>query len=161
MKVYFASDHAGFELKNALVEYVRGLEVEVEDLGAYTLDKEDDYPRYMFAAARAVAGDLGSRAIILGGSGQGEAMAANRVKGLRAAVYYGEPAHKQTDADGNELDVLASIREHNDANVLSLGARFLSESEAKTAVKRWLDTPFSAEARHERRIKELDQKSDE
>lgn len=161
MKVYFAADHAGFELKNRLLEYVRGeLGFEVEDCGAYELDPADDYPAIIAVAARSLsedaANDLESRAIILGGSGQGEAMAANRFAGVRAAVYYGEPPHPQTDASGKVLDILASSREHNNANALSLGARFLSEDEAKRAVAEWLQTPFSGDARHARRIGGLD-----
>jgi ribose 5-phosphate isomerase B len=147
MTIYFAADHAGFELKETLLAYVRDtLGFEVEDLGAYALDPQDDYPVFMKAAADAVAEDpLSRRAIILGGSGQGEAMAANRVSGVRAAVYYGGPS-----------DILRLSREHNDANVLSLGARFLDENDAKEAVRLWLSTEFSGDERHARRIASLD-----
>jgi len=160
MKVYFAADHAGFELKNTLLAYVRDeLGYEVEDCGAYAYDESDDYPDVVTKAAKAVVEDAGSFGIVLGGSGQGEAMTANRVKGVRAAVYYGHAGVKQTDVDGAELDVLTSSRIHNDANVLSLGARFLEEVEAKEAVKIWLETAFSGDERHVRRIHKLDELS--
>ncbi len=157
-KVYFASDHAGFDLKNALIEHVRSLGYGVEDMGASVLDSEDDYPDFITPCARRVAeenaraGEAGARGIIIGGSGQGEAMAANRIAGVRAAVFYGEPPHPQTDAAGAVLDMGTSIRAHNDANVLSLGARFLSQEEAQAAVERFLTTPFSGEERHRRRL---------
>lgn len=161
MKVYFAADHAGFELKNALLAYVRDeLKCEVEDCGAFELDPADDYPEIIACAARALAGDaaqaLDSRAIIIGASGQGEAMAANRFKGVRAALYYGAPSRNQVDAGGKELDMISSTREHNNANALSLGARFVTLDEAKAAVEKWLSTGFSNEARHARRIERLD-----
>ena len=147
MKIYFASDHAGFELKDVLMRMVvEDFELAVEDCGAYEFDDTDDYPDFIKVAAAAVANDPEeSIAIILGGSGQGEAMAANRFPGVRACVYYGGP-----------LDIVSLSREHNDANVLSLGARFLSEDEAKEALKIWLDTPFSGEERHDRRIAKID-----
>lgn len=158
MKVYLASDHAGFALKNALVEYVRALGYEASDLGAHMLEPGDDYPDFTLPCAEKVAAEnvpgepAGTFGIVVGGSGQGEAMAANRVKGVRAAVFYGPAARPQTDEDGETLDLISSARIHNDANILSLGARFLSEDEAKQAVKRFLETPFSNEARHVRRI---------
>ena len=150
MQVYFAADHAGFELKNTLIDYVKELGYEVEDCGAYSFDKDDDYPAIIASAARKLAADVAtgkeSRAIILGGSGQGEAIVANRFKGVRAAVYYGK-----------EPSIPPLSREHNDANALSLGARFLSEDEAKNAVKEWLAKPFSNDERHARRRKQIDE----
>lgn len=144
--IYLASDHAGFELKEKLKAYLRELGYEVKDFGAFALDAADDYPDFIALAAQAVSEDPdNSRAIILGGSGQGEAMVANRFSGVRAAVYYG----------GDEK-IIALSREHNDANVLSLGARFLTEEEAKRAVKLLLETPFSGEERHARRIKKIE-----
>ena len=160
MKVYFASDHAGFETKNALVEYVRSLGYEVEDCGAHTLDKDDDYPAIIANAAKQLSADalagMDSRAIVAGASGQGEAMVANRFKGVRCALYYGNPGVEQTDQSGKTLDMLGSTREHNDANALSLGLRFLSLEEAKAAVERWLKLPFPGEERHARRVKQID-----
>lgn len=150
MKVYFAADHAGFELKNDLINFVRGeLNFSVEDCGAFENDPQDDYPQIISVAARALLEDMQngikSCAIILGGSGEGEAMVANRFSHVRAAVYYG----------GSE-DILRVSRGHNDANVLSLGARFLSPEEAKNAVHIWLMAPFSGDDRHVRRIAEID-----
>ncbi|HEX4799354.1 MAG TPA: RpiB/LacA/LacB family sugar-phosphate isomerase [Candidatus Paceibacterota bacterium] len=147
MKIYFATDHAGFALKEILLPYVRDvLGYEVEDCGAFLYDEGDDYPEYIRIAARHVAQNPdGCRAIILGGSGQGEAMVANRHGGVRATVYYG----------GNQ-EIITLSREHNDANVLSLGARFLSPEDAKDVVRTWLSLPFSEEERHIRRIHTID-----
>lgn len=146
MSILFSSDHAGFELKNTLVAFVRDeLRLEAEDMGAYTLDSADDYPDFIAPVARRVSEDpKNTRAIILGGSGEGEAVVANRFEGVRAAVYY-----------GGAPEIVRLSREHNDANVLSLGARFLSEEEAKEAVRTWLTTPFSEEERHKRRIEKI------
>ncbi|MEK7554369.1 MAG: RpiB/LacA/LacB family sugar-phosphate isomerase [Patescibacteria group bacterium] len=142
MKIYLASDHAGFKLKEALKKFLTGPGYEIEDCGAFSLDPEDDYPTFVRLAAKAVADDPDRRkAIIIGGSGQGEAMVANRYHGVRAAVFYGGP-----------IDIIKLSREHNDANVLSLGARFLPEFEALKVVELWLKTPFSKEKRHQRRI---------
>ena len=157
MKVYFAADHGGFLLKEVLKPYVQSLGYEIEDVGAYVLDMNDDYPVFIQAAARKVSEDpTGSRGIVIGGSGQGEAFAANRIKGVRAVVYYGEPARKQTDADGKQLDMITSTREHNDSNILSLAGRFLTEEEAKEAVRRWLAAPHDGSKRHARRHRMLD-----
>ena len=160
MKVYFAADHGGFALKEILKPFVISLGYEVEDTGAFELDMNDDYPVFVQAAARKVAEDPENRrAVVIGGSGQGEAFAANRVKGVRAVVYYGEPARKQIDADGKELDMITSTRQHNNSNVLSLAGRFLSEDEAKDAVRRWLATPHDGAERHTRRHRMLDELS--
>jgi len=144
-KIYLASDHAGYELKDALTPFLRERGFEVEDLGPHTFDPSDDYPDYMFALASAVVARPGSFGVAIGGSGQGEAMALNRVKGARATVFYG----------GN-TDILKISREHNGANILSLGARFVEAEEAKSAVILWLSTPFTSEERHVRRIKKID-----
>jgi ribose 5-phosphate isomerase B len=142
MRIYLASDHAGFDLKEKLKVFLAGKGYAVEDCGAYKFDPTDDYPDFIRKAAEAVAGNPGeNRAIVLGGTGEGEAMAANRLGGVRAAVYY-----------GGMTDMVKLSREHNDANVLSLGARFLTESEAVEAVDLWLATPFSGDERHRRRI---------
>lgn len=146
MTIFFASDHAGFEMKNALIEYVKGLGYQTENCGANELNTEDDYPEFVKKAAQAISGaPEDSRAIVLGGSGQGEDMVADKFPNVRSAEYYG----------GN-LEIIKLSREHNNANVLSLGARFLSLDEAKEAVKLWLETPFSGEERHKRRIKEIE-----
>lgn len=161
MRVYFASDHAGFELKNKLVEYVKDeLGIETEDCGALEFDAADDYPHIIGTAARRLSNDvlqgLDSRAILLGASGQGEAMVANRFKGVRAALYYGEAKAPQTDAAGKRLDMITSVREHNNSNALSLGARFISLEEAQNVVKKWLETPFPGDERHARRVADID-----
>jgi len=144
MKIYFASDHAGFELKEKLKEHLKSQDYEVEDLGVSEYDAQDDYPDFMSKAAKAVAENEGSKGIILGGSGQGEAIVANKQKGIRAIVFYGGPE-----------DVIKLSREHNDANILSLGARFLDEKDAKDSVDLWLGTNFSEEERHQRRIQKI------
>ena len=160
MTVYFASDHAGYELKSALVEYVRALGHDVEDCGARVFDAGDDYPEIIARAARKLSADAlagrDSRAIVIGASGQGEAMVANRFRGVRCALYYGS-AKQQKDMSGKALDMIASVRGHNSANALSLGARFLSADEAKKAVEKWLKTDFSGDERHARRIKQIDE----
>jgi ribose 5-phosphate isomerase B len=144
MKIALATDHAGFELKETLKVHLAEAGHEVVDCGA-GVDPNDDYPDFIRAAAEKVSGREVERGIILGGSGQGEAIAANRVPGVRAVVYYGEPS-----------DILRLSREHNDANMLSLGARFLATEEAKNAVTVWLNTPFSGDERHVRRINKLE-----
>ncbi len=145
-KIYFATDHAGFELKNILMSFVsQELEYEVIDCGAYTYDSTDDYPDLITIAAKKISNSPKDMAIILGGSGQGEAIVANRFPQVRAVVYY-----------GGQESVLQSSREHNDANVLSLGARFINEDEAKNAVRKWLEIDFSGDQRHIRRIKKID-----
>lgn len=147
MTIYFATDHAGYEMKEALLSYVHDtLGYDVSDLGAYELDSEDDYPTYIKKAGEAVSKNpLDAKAIIFGGSGQGEAIVANKFSSVRATVYYG----------GN-LDIVKLSREHNDANVLSLGARFLSVEEAQEVIALWLSTPFSHDERHVRRITQID-----
>ncbi len=160
MKIYIAADHAGFELKEALVAHVRSLGHVVEDCGAHLLTPNDDYPEIIHAAMKRLSVDLydhlDSRGIVIGGSGQGEAMVANRFKGIRCAVYYGEAARPQTDAAGSELSIIESVRAHNDANVLSLGARFISIAEAMRAVETWLNTAFSNDENHVRRLWAID-----
>ncbi len=156
MKVFLATDHAGFAHKEALKQYlVDGLGYEVEDCGALSYEETDDYPVYIAKAAAAVAREPEARAIIFGGSGQGEAMVANRFAGVRATVYYGNPG-SAADADGAELDIIAASRLHNDANVLSIGARFVGAEEVPAVVQRWLTTDFSGEERHQRRIEQID-----
>ncbi len=156
MKIVFAADHSGFDLKEALKAHVALLGHEVEDMGAFSLVPGDDYIPFVKAAAEKVAADpTYLRAIVIGASGQGEAMVANRVKGVRCALYYG-PARQQTDADGRKLDIIESSRTHNDANALSLAARFITGEEAKEAVSKWLKTPFSDLERHARRNREID-----
>lgn len=146
MKIYFGSDHAGFYMKNALVEFVRELGFEAKDCGAHTFDQDDDYPDYIKRVAQAVSDDPdNNRGIILGASGQGEDMVADKFPNVRSAEYYGD-----------NLEIIKLSREHNNANVLSLGARFMTLVEAKEAVKLWLETVFSNEERHKRRIEKIE-----
>lgn len=157
MKVYFAADHAGFTLKNALVEHVRTLGYEVEDLGAMELDPADDYPDYVTPLATKIASEESARGIVVAGSGQGEAMCANRVPGVRAAVFYGPMrVTAALDVEGGHgedgYDSVRLPRKHNNANVLSIGARFVSGKEASEAVQIFLETPFSSDPRHVRRL---------
>lgn len=156
-KLFIASDHAGFALKNALTEHFHILGYVIEDIGAHTLDPEDDYPDFVTPLAKRVASEPDSRGIIIGGSGQGEAMCANRVLGIRATVFYGEMKVKESlDIEGGHsedgYDVVRLPRRHNDANVLSIGARFISENEADEAVRIFLETEFSGDERHQRRL---------
>lgn len=145
MKIYIAADHAGFEMKNKIVEYVTSLGYSVEDMGALMYDSQDDYPDFIAPLAEKVALDTDSRGIIFGGSGQGEAIVANRVSGIRAVVYY-----------GGTLDIPRLAREHNNANILSVGARFVSLEEIQQVVQIFLETEFTEEERHVRRITKID-----
>ena len=144
--IHLASDHAGFEYKELLKSFLISEGHEVIDHGPATYDKNDDYPDFIAPLAKAVGDSNGyDKGIVLGFSGQGEAMVANRTKAVRAAVYYG---HKP--------EILKLSREHNDANVLSLAAGFLTIEEAKSAVSLWFSTPFSNDERHQRRINKID-----
>lgn len=161
MKIAVTTDHAGFEALTELKTFLRSLGHEYVDFGPPAFDADDDYPDFMFPAARAVANGDCQRGIILGGSGQGEAIAANRIKGVRCALFYGPVVAKTAvDADGTVSDdpyeIVKLSRQHNDANVLSLSGRFLTLDEMKQAITIWLDTPFSGAERHARRIAKLD-----
>lgn len=145
MKIHLATDHAGFVHKEALKVFLANQsEIEIIDHGAMNFEEGDDYPDYILPCAQAVATDPDSLGVIFGGSGQGEAMAANRVRGVRAVVYYGGPT-----------DILTLSREHNAANILSFGARFLSPAEVIEAFQIWLATSFSQDQRHLRRIEKF------
>lgn len=147
MKIYLASDHAGFKLKNEIIGWVKEFGHEPIDLGPFTYQATDDYPDFIKLAAKEVSQDpTNCRAIILGSSGEGEAIVANRFPNVRAAVYYG----------GNR-EIIKLSRQHNDSNVLSLGARFLHDNETKEMVHIWLTLQFSNDARHVRRIKEIEE----
>ncbi|HRH31668.1 MAG TPA: RpiB/LacA/LacB family sugar-phosphate isomerase [Candidatus Paceibacterota bacterium] len=152
MKIYLAADHAGFELKTSIAKELAAAGHEVVDLGAQVLAPEDDYPEYMLQAAKAVTSDLGTLAIVFGGSGQGEAMSANRVDGARAAVFYGPHVAKGAGLSPDPYTIIKLAREHNDANILSVGARFVSQDEAIDAINVFISTPFSGDERHVRRL---------
>ncbi len=139
VRVHLGSDHAGFELKNTLVDWLVDAGYEPVDHGPAGYDAEDDYPPYVLAAAAAVASEPGTYGVVLGGSGNGEAIAANKVAGVRAALVWTETTARLA-------------REHNDANVISLGARQYDAAEAVRFVATFLETPFSGEERHARRL---------
>jgi ribose 5-phosphate isomerase B len=156
-KIYIAADHAGFRLKEALKEQLSLHGYSVEDCGADNYDPEDDYPDFILPCVKKTASDPNSFGIVIGGSGQGEAMAANRVPGVRAAVFYGPIAAKEAlDREGgfseNGYDAVRLSRRHNNANVLSIGARFVSALEATEAVNVFLSTPYTEDPRHVRRL---------
>ncbi len=142
MRVYLGSDHAGFELKNHLVEWLTANGHEAVDCGPHIYDALDDYPPFCLRASERTAADPASLGIVIGGSGNGEAIAANKVKGVRAALAWSE----QTAALG---------REHNNANVISIGGRMHTRDEATRFVEIFLGTPYSDEDRHTRRIEML------
>jgi ribose 5-phosphate isomerase B len=143
MRVYIGSDHAGFELKGRLVSHLTQQGHEVIDCGPEAYDAEDDYPPYCLLTGTRVVADPGSLGIVIGGSGNGEAIAANKVKGVRCALAFSD-------------DTAKLGREHNNANVLSLGARMYDDATAQRYADLFLATPFSAAERHERRIELLD-----
>jgi len=139
MRVHVAADHAGFELKQAVVAHLEATGHDVVDHGAETYDAEDDYPPMCLAAGEGVVADPGSLGIVLGGSGNGEQIAANKVPGVRAILAWSE-------------DTARLGRAHNDANVIAIGARQHSTEEALALVDAFLDEPFSGQDRHQRRI---------
>ena len=139
MRVHLGSDHAGFELKAALASRLAELGHEPVDHGPTSFDPQDDYPPFCLRAARAVVADPGSLGVVIGGSGNGEAIAANKVKGARCALAWSD----ETARLG---------RQHNDANVVSVGSRMHDEATALRLVEAFLETPYSGEDRHDRRI---------
>ena len=143
MKIHLATDHAGYELKESIKAYLRSNDnnTEVVDHGPIKLDENDDYPDFITPCAQAIAESPEDIGIIFGGSGEGEAMCANRIHGVRAVVYY-----------GGSTDILVFSRNHNNANILSIGARFVTPDQTQDAVKLWLATPFSGDERHVRRL---------
>ena len=145
IKIILAADHAGFEMKEYVKRHLESAGHTIEDVGAHSLDLDDDYPVYMQKAVRLLAADDSAVGIVFGGSGQGEAMVMNRHKGIRAIVYV-----------ASNPDIAKIGREHNNANVLSVGARFLSATQAWVAVEVFLSTSFSEEERHQRRIEQID-----
>lgn len=142
MKVYLAADHAGFELKEKVKKFLMEKGYEVEDCGAFQFDKDDDYPDFIGKAAVSVSKDPLSKGIVFGKSGAGECIVANKIKGVRAFL-------------GFSKENVRLAREHNDVNVLSLGSVFATEEQAFELVKLFLETPFSNEERHRRRIEKI------
>ncbi len=139
MRVYLGSDHAGFELKEHLLGWLSEHGHEPVDCGPFVYEAGDDYPPYVITAAQKTVADKGSLGIVIGGSGNGEQIAANKVRGVRAALAWNE-------------DTAALARQHNDANVVSIGARQHTLGEATRLVEVFLATPFSGEERHLRRV---------
>ncbi|GAA3813071.1 ribose-5-phosphate isomerase [Cellulomonas soli] len=139
MRIHVAADHAGFELKAALVDHLRDAGHEVVDHGAHAYDSQDDYPPMCLAAGEAVVADPGSLGVVIGGSGNGEQIAANKVDGVRAALAW-------------NLDTARLGRQHNDANVIAVGARQHTVAEALSFVDAFVAEPFSGDPRHQRRI---------
>jgi ribose 5-phosphate isomerase B len=160
MKIYLATDHAGFELKNKVADFLEKEGYAIEDCGPETYDKDDDYPDYISKAAAKVSENPEDFGIVFGGSGQGEAIVANKFKGVRCALFYGPVIPPiATDITGNKSDdpyeMLRLTREHNNSNMLSLGVRFLTEEDAFSAIKLFLTSKYSAEERHARRIEKI------
>ena len=142
MRVHIGTDHAGFELKEKVVAHLREAGHDVVDHGAHSYDALDDYPPFCIETAKAVVDEPGSLGVVIGGSGNGEQMAANCVEGVRAALVWSDATARLA-------------REHNDANMMALGAGFVGELLALEIVDTFLDTPFSNGERHKRRIEKL------
>jgi ribose 5-phosphate isomerase B len=167
MKIAIATDHTGLAyegLFDQLKEQLEALGHEYVDFGPKSLDTDDDYPDFVFPAARAVGDGDCDCGIIMGGSAQGEAMAANRIKGVRCTVFYSLATAKEpVDAEGHMSDdpyeILRLSRQHNRANMLSLSARFLTVDEMKQAIEIWLATPYGDVERHVRRVHKLDEQA--
>lgn len=161
MKIALATDHTGYEQLKDLQAYLESIGHECQNFGPTSLNINDDYPDFIFKAAQAVASGEFERGIVLGGDGQGEAMAANRLKGVRCGVFYGPAVvGRIIDANGrvssSPYEIVKLIREHNNSNMLSIGARFVSVMDMKLVAKLWIDTPFTEQPRHVRRIDKLD-----
>ncbi|HEY5549942.1 MAG TPA: RpiB/LacA/LacB family sugar-phosphate isomerase [Candidatus Saccharimonadales bacterium] len=157
MKIALASDHAGFEQLNDIAAYLESAGHEVKNFGPKSLNPDDDYPDFIIPAAESVASGECQRGLVFGGSGQGEAMVANKIKGIRCSLFYGPAvSRKVTDVTGrtshDPYEVVRLSRTHNDSNMLSLAARFVALEDMKQVIKLWLETPFREEARHQRRI---------
>lgn len=139
MRIYLGADHAGFEMKNVIRDHLTNKGLEVIDCGAHEYDANDDYPAFCIEAARRVVEDEGSLGIVLGGSGNGEQIAANKVKGARCALAW-------------SVETAKLAREHNKAQLIGLGGRMHSEEEALAIVDAFVEQPWSGEERHQRRI---------
>ena len=142
--IYLGADHGGFELKEEVKKYLAEHGVQTEDMGAYKMDPNDDYTDFIIPVSQKVASNPGSLGIVIGRSGNGEAIAANKINGIRAAVCLNEKMAEKT-------------KDHNDANILSLGADYVTLGDAKKIVQKFLDTPFSNEQRHIRRLKKIEE----
>lgn len=145
MKIFLGADHRGYNLKEKIKDWLSAWGYQHEDFGAYKLNPKDDYPNFVSQVAEKISQKPKSyRGIVLGASGQGEAIVANRYKKVRAVVYY-----------GGTQKIIELSRQHNDANILSLGASFLDEDTTKKIIKLWLETKFSQNPRHIRRLNKI------
>ena len=152
-KIFVVTDHAGYVLKEKLISSLKLQGYEVIDKGAYEYNEEDDYPDFVVPVAKEVSKNPDTtKGIILGATGEGEAIAANRFPNVRAVAYYGQSECVVDD----EADIIVRSRRHNNANILSLGARYLTEEKMMKAVNLWFNTPFSGEERHVRRLTKID-----
>jgi ribose 5-phosphate isomerase B len=168
MKIYLATDHAGFELKEKIKNYLRENNYDIKDCGAFSFDQNDDYPDFVSKASEKISNDpKNSMGIIFGGSGQAEMMVANKFKNIRCGLFYSTaiPAFG-VDVTGRKssdpYEMIRLIREHNNANMLSISSRFLKEDAVKKAIDIFLKTSFSGDDRHIRRIdkiREIEQKN--
>lgn len=140
--IYLGTDHGGYSLKEEIKNWLTESNIKFQDLGAHSLDPQDDYPDFIIPVAKQIASDPQSLGIIIGRSGNGEAIAANKVRGARAALCLNE-------------EMAQKAREHNNANIISLGADYISMDEAKKIVKVFIETEFSNEERHIRRIEKI------
>lgn len=145
MNIHIATDHAGYDLKEHLKNFLQAQGHTVVDHGAFTYHEDDDYPDFVIPCAQAVAKETESLGIVIGGSGQGEAIAVNKISGIRAGVYY-----------GGDFELVRLMRQHNNANILSLGARFITTDQAEQAATIFLETEFSQDERHVRRLGKLE-----
>lgn len=161
MRIFLASDHTGLDLKKAIKEFLEEKKLEVVDCGAFEYDKDDDYPDFIGKAAAEVSKDpQSSMGIVMGGSGQGEAIVSNKFEGVRCAVFYAKAVPVgAADVTGrtstDPFEIIKLTREHNNSNMLSLSARFLTIEDALQAVELFVNTPFPGDERHERRIKKI------
>ncbi len=160
MKVYLATDHAGFEIKNKVAELLKKEGYDVEDCGPEAYDKDDDYPDFISKAAKKVSETPDDFGIVFGGSGQGEAIVANKFNNVRCALFYGPVIPPiATDITGKTSDdpyeMLRLTREHNNSNMLSIGVRFMTEADTMNAIKLFLSSKYSGEERHARRIDKI------
>jgi len=159
-KIYIGSDHTGYEIKEKLKAYFGEFGYEVKDMGAFKYDANDDYPDFIRPVAEAVAKDAESRGIILVVRGRARPCAGTELPARRAAVFYGEALPKEAidikgEKSADPFEIIKLARAHNDANILSLGVRFLSFDEIKFAAELFFATPFSRDERHIRRIKKI------
>ena len=154
MKIFIGTDHAGYVLKETLVSSLKLQGYEVIDKGAYEYNEQDDYPDFVAPVAREVSKDPNNvKGIILGGTGEGEAIVANRFPHVRAIVDYGKAVAVVDD----ESNIIVRSRQHNNSNIISLGARYFTEETMFDAVNLWLNTPFSFDERHIRRLAKIDE----